>query len=576
MNTNQAKNGSNTGALVDKNAEALEQQWNNIDWKTAEHEVNRMQTKIAKACSEKKWSLVKKLQYLITRSFYAKAVAVKRVTTNRGKRTAGIDGELWNTASSKMRAILELNIVGYKAMPLKRVYIDKSGKKEKRPLGIPTMKDRAMQALYLMTLEPISEMLADTKSFGFRRGRCAQDACEYLFKGLSTKNSPTWILEGDIKGCFDHISHEWLLSNIPMDKKVLGQFLNAGYIDTKILYPTVEGTPQGGIISPTLANMTLDGMQTMLENKYWKYDKKTGEYKPNRKPDMGNNFYKVKFCRYADDFVVTANCPEILEEIKNDIEKFLEVRGLQLSDAKTIITNINDGFDFLGWNFKKWNGKLIIKPSQKSIQKVKTSMSNKVKELHTAPQKVVISDLNRIITGWANYHQSVCAKEIFSDLDNDLWHMLWKWATRRHGNKNKHWIKAKYWHKIDGRDWTYAIQDKENEQYIKLKKFSNKRIVRHTSLALEKNPFLDPEYFEDRRIKLTAKKLSGGFRMVWLRQQGKCCFCGNIIDMTYQEYDVHHLLSRELGGKDTFSNFAYCHTSCHKLYNVKNRNNAGR
>ena len=228
-------------------AATLETQWKSIDWKKAEAEVNRLQARIAKATQEKKWNTVKRLQYLLTHSYYAKALAVRKVTTNKGKNTSGVDKELWSTPTSKMRGVLTLTDKGYKAKPLRRVYIEKKGKKAKRPLGIPCMYDRAMQALYALALDPVSETTADAKSFGFRKGRCAQDACEYIFTAFSRRNSPQWVLEGDIKGCFDHISHEWLIENIPMDKSVLKQFLKAGFVFRDELFQTEEGTPQGGL-----------------------------------------------------------------------------------------------------------------------------------------------------------------------------------------------------------------------------------------------------------------------------------------------------------------------------------------
>ncbi len=223
----------------------LEKQWKNIDWIKAEKEVNRLQIRIAKAVQEKKWNTVKRLQYLLTHSFYAKALAVRKVTTNKGKNTSGVDKELWVTAASKMRAVLTLSDKNYKAKPLRRVYIEKKGKNAKRPLGIPCMYDRAMQALYALSLVPIAETTADTRSFGFRKGRCCQDACEYIFTNLAKTNSAKWVLEGDIKGCFDHISHEWLLANIPMDKSVLKQFLKAGFVFERELFPTEEGNAAG-------------------------------------------------------------------------------------------------------------------------------------------------------------------------------------------------------------------------------------------------------------------------------------------------------------------------------------------
>ena len=246
----------------------LSQRWVLIDWKKVEQEVNRLQVRIAKASINKKQNEVKRLQYLLTHSFYAKLLAVKKITTNKGKNTSGIDGKLWSTPATKMKAVLGITDKGYKAKPLKRVYIEKKGKKEKRPLGIPTMYDRAMQALYALALDPVSESTADNKSFGFRKARSCQDACEYIFTALSHNSSAKYILEGDIKGCFDNISHDWLIENIPMDKPILRQFLKAGFIFNHELFPTEDGTPQGGVISPIFANMALDGMQLALDKEF--------------------------------------------------------------------------------------------------------------------------------------------------------------------------------------------------------------------------------------------------------------------------------------------------------------------
>ncbi len=251
--------------------------WKQIDWEQAETYINRLQIRIVKAVKGNKWRLVKRLQYLITHSFYGKALAVKRVISNKGKNTPGIDGIVWKTSKEKEEAVRSLQTKGYRASALRRIYIEKFGKKEKRPLGIPTMKDRAMQALQLLGLEPVAETLADTVSFGFRKYRSAQDAMEYGFSVLCRKDSPQWILEGDIKGCFDNISHKWLENNIPMDSKVLKEFMKCGYIYDKTLYPTINGTPQGGIISPTLANMTLDGMENLIKQKYWSNKKGTSD-----------------------------------------------------------------------------------------------------------------------------------------------------------------------------------------------------------------------------------------------------------------------------------------------------------
>lgn len=463
-------------------------QWNQIDWKKAEEQVNRLQIRIVKATLEQKWRLVKRLQYLMTNSFYAKALAVKRVTTNKGKNTPGIDGVLWKTNEEKVKAVAELNCQTYHAKPLKRVYIEKFGKKEKRPLGIPTMSDRAMQALQLLALEPVAETTADRISFGFRKYRSPEDAREYAFSVLSRRDSPHWILEGDIKSCFDKISHQWMLENLPTDKRILKEFMKCGYIERGRLFPTAEGSPQGGVISPTYANMVLDGLEPMILDVYWRSRvKKTFSVKYNA--------HKVHVVRFADDFIVTASDRESLENIKQMIEVFLLERGLTLSKEKTVITHIDKGFDFLGWNFRKFKGKLIIKPSHKSMCKITQKISSIIKDNRTAKQEDLIRKLNEVIIGWANYHHSACAKKSYSTIDHRTWEMLWKWAKRRHPNKSKRWIVNRYWKTHKGRKWTFKSD--KNILFLMM----DMPIVRRGQMALNKNPFLDKEYFEHRSKK---------------------------------------------------------------------------
>jgi RNA-directed DNA polymerase len=473
----------------------LEDQWNNIHWKKVEKHVNRLQARIAKAVKNGIWYLVKRLQHLLTHSFYAKLLATRKVTQNRGKRTAGIDGETWSSPESKMKAALSLTDIKYVAKPLKRVFIEKPGKKKKRPLGIPTMYDRSMQSLYALALEPIAEIKGDRTSFGFRKFRSTHDACEYAFHYLCKKNSPVWVLEGDIKGCFDNISHQWLLDNIPMDKSILKQFLKAGYIFDRQLFQTDAGTPQGGIISPVLANIALDGIGKMLSEKYPKnrYERIAGKRTVK---------HKVNFVRYSDDFIVTAKTEEIAKEVKELIKDFLKDRGLELSDERTLITHIDDGFDFLGWNFRKYNGKLLVKPSKNSIDKFTVKTSSIIKDGKAWKQEVLIDVLNPIITGWANYHQSVVSSEIFQKLDSRIWGMLWHWAKRRHPEKSKHWIADKYWHSVGRRKWVFSDGTKQ------LRFLSDTKIVRHTKLKLDMNPHLDKDYFISRKVKLGVKKLT--------------------------------------------------------------------
>lgn len=466
--------------------------WNQINWEQAESYINRLQIRIVKATLEKKWRLVKRLQYLITHSFYGRAMAVKRVISIKGKNTPGIDGVVWKTDKVKEDAILNLESKGFRASPLRRIYIEKFGKKEKRPLGIPTMSDRAMQALQLLGLEPVAETNADTVSFGFWKYRGAFDAKEYAFSILCRKDSPQWILEGDIKGCFDNISHEWLINNVTMDKKVLREFINSGFVFEDRLYPTNEGTPQGGIISPTLANLTLDGMEKLIKNIYWANAKGTVSVK--------NNKYKVHLIKYADDFVVTASNKETLEVIKEMLKTFLLERGLTLSEEKTKITHIKEGFDFLGWNFRKYKDKLIIKPSEKSIRKVKQTISKIIKTNKTSTQERVIYLLNQVTRRWAEYHHTVCAKETFSKIDHCVWEMLWRWSKRRHPNKSKNWIVKKYWKNHKGRSWSF-MSDKNILFYM-----NDMPILRNAQLRLNANPFLDIDYFNKREKERRFKR----------------------------------------------------------------------
>ena len=534
-------------------AETLEYQWKTMNWKKAEAEVSRLQARIAKATQEKNWNTVKRLQYLLTHSYYAKALAVRKVTTNKGKNTPGIDKELWTTPAAKMSNVLTLTDKGYRAKPLRRVFIEKPGKKKKRPLGIPCMYDRTMQALYALALDPVAETTADTKSYGFRKGRCAQDACEHIFKALSKTDSPRWILEGDIKGCFDHISHDWLIEHVPMDKSVLKQFLKAGFIFRDELFPTEEGTPQGGVISPILANMTLDGMQKELANRF--HTNRRGKIDLRFK-----NAHKVNLVRYADDFIVTAATKEIAEEAKGLVCDFLQTRGLELSEEKTVITHIEDGFDMLGWTFRKFKGKLIIKPSQKSVKALNASLHNTVLERGKAwRQGDLIQVLNRQLRDWANYHQSVCAKDTFSRIDHTLYEMLWRWAKRRHPKKNRKWVTANYWHSKGLRNWVFSTED------VELMRLGEVPIVRHTKVRMSANPYLDTEYFTQRKFQNGMKRLSGKFKRIWRKQNGCCYHCGLPMEIS-DEREIIYKTPKSMGGKDEAPNMAYVHKHCQSIF----------
>lgn len=453
--------------------ESKPKHWKSIDWKQVKQDVKSLQLRIAKAIMEGKHNRAKALQWMLTHSFSAKLLAVKRVTENSGKRTPGTDGVLWKTPVQKIQAALSLIRKGYKALPLRRLFIlKKNGKK--RPLGIPTMKDRAYQALHLLALEPVSETLADNGSYGFRQKRGRHDALEYCYIHLSRKDSATWILEADIKGCFDNISHDWILQHIPLSKEILSQWLKAGYIDKNNWFPTESGTPQGGIISPTIANMVLDGLETTIN--------RHAVVRRNRNP------HKIHFIRYADDFVVTCASGEYLEqEIKPLVSKFLADRGLELSPEKTRITHIDQGFDFLGFNIRKYKGKCLTKPKKEAVKSIYASMREYVTSHKSVSQKELIRILSPRIKGWANFYCHSTAKQIFSLLDRKLFKLLWNWAKRRHPKKGSHWVKAKYFKTKGKRHWVFSASDKM--QAIELPLFDATKIIWHTKIKSLSNPY---------------------------------------------------------------------------------------
>lgn len=491
--------------------------------------VSKLQARIVKAQKEGKYNKVNALQWTLTHSFYAKALAVKRVTSNSGSKTAGVDKVTWPTPNAKFKAISQLKRRGYKPQPLRRVNIEKSNGKL-RPLGIPTMKDRAMQALYLLALEPVSETTADSHSYGFRKERSTKDAMQHCFAALCKRGqAPEWILEGDIKGCFDHISHEWLLNNIPLDKVMLKKWLKCGFVFNRQLFPTEEGTPQGGIISPTLANMTLDGLQTMLAKKYYKTTRTTKEGKKHYAP-------KVHLIRYADDFIITGTSKETLEEIKVLVAEFLKERGLTLSEEKTKITHIDEGFDFLGFNMRKYNGILLIKPSKKSLKKFMTKIRGIIDSNKGSKQESLIRLLNPVITGWVNYYKECVASDTFRKADYLIFEKLWQWAQRRHPKKGKYWIASKYFTRVKNRNWCFVANFKkgDNDDRIALKRLYDTKITRYRMVKCEANPY-DPgwkEYFEKRKTYKMLQSLNGrkSLLYMWEKQNHVCPICGEPID----------------------------------------------
>ncbi len=525
--------------------------WHGIPWQDAHQVVGRLQARIAKAAKAGEWRNVKRLQRLLTRSISAKALAVKRVTENQGRKTPGIDRQTWSTPDDKWQAVGTLHHKGYKPKPMRRVYIPKANG-DRRPLGIPTMRDRAMQALHLLALDPTAETTGDTHSYGFRRGRSTADAIEQVRNALGRKHSPKWVLEGDIKGCFDNISHEWLLAHVPMDKGVLRKWLKAGYFEGNALFPTESGTPQGGIISPVLANLALDGLQSKL----------AGLFRTVRDARAA----KVNFVRYADDFIITSSSRELLEEkIKPLVQEFMRERGLELSEKKTLITHVDDGFDFLGWTARWQGGMLLTKPARKNVKNFLEKIRGTLRQMRTARQEDVIDKLNPVIRGWANYHRSQMATRTFAKTDHLIWQALWRWARRRHPNKGERWIKARYFRRIKGRDWRFAEKDKA---LLTLVSFRKKP---HTKIDGSRNPYSpeDEDYFDARLARKMESDLKGRRKLAWLWywQEGLCPCCNQKITKE-TGWHIHHVIKRSEGGSEQMSNLQLLHPNCHRQHHV--------
>ncbi len=537
-------------------------EWDTIAWPIVYVRVRRLQTRIAKATREQDWRRVKALQRFLVNSFSAKVLAVKRVSENDGKRTPGVDGEIWSTPEAKWQAIQRLGSRGLRPQPLRRVYIPKRGSDKMRPLGIPAMIIRAQQALHLQGLEPVAETRADPHSYGFRRSRGTQDAIARVFNLLARKVSAQWIFEGDIKGCFDNFGHGWIEDHVPMNRKVLRDWLKAGYVESGKLFPTEAGTPQGGIASPTIANIALDGLETVLTERFGS-------------TTTAINRLRVRLVRYADDFIITGSSKELLEvEVKPCVEAFLARRGLQLSQEKTRITHISEGFDFLGQNVRKYDGKLLIKPSAKNIKAFLGSVRETIRVNRSAKQETLIDLLNPMIRGWANYHRHVVAKKTYAAVDHHIWRALWRWARRRHPNKLPDWIRKKYFRTQGPRHWVFATHARGytgEPRTLSLISASDTRIVRHVRVKSDANPF-DPawdSYFARRqRSRMLERLQARGFpRRLWQQQHGKCLGCGQLIDED-DRWAIQPAVPLKTGGTRSLTNLKLLHSSCRRPFRI--------
>jgi RNA-directed DNA polymerase len=462
--------------------------WNAMQWQPMKKSVRRLQMRIAKAVREGRHHKAKALQWLLTHSYSAKLLAVKRVTENRGKDTPGVDGIVWKTAKQKMQEALALKRHGYQPQPLRRIYIPKKSG-GRRPLSIPTIRDRAYQALHLLALEPAVEMTADRHAYGFRPYRSCADAIKQCFTVLARKCSATCIFEGDIKSCYDTTSHRWLLENTPMDRVVLKKWLQAGYLEKETFYRTEQGTPQGGIISPCLLVNTLSGLEAAVKAVTKPYD-------------------KINVCVYADDFIITGASRQVLEnKIKPVVQTFLAERGLVLSETKTRITHIDEGFDFLSFNIRKYKGKLLIKPAKASTKLFLGNIRRLIGKNNGAATFTLIRQLNTKIRGWCNYYRHVVAKDTFNKVDNYIYQALQRWIKRRHPEKSASWRKTKYFRREKLRNWIFYAKDPAEKGTIDLYRASQTRIIRHVKIRGDATPY-DPSFTAYLKVRY-AKRLAG-------------------------------------------------------------------
>ena len=490
-------------------------EWDTINWEQLERRVYKIQKQIYQASARGNVKVVHELQKVLMKSWSAKAIATREVTQeNQGKNTAGVDGVKALSSSEKLKLVEELKL-GSKPKPTRRVWIDKPGRKEKRPLGIPTMYDRVLQYLAKMALEPEWEAKFEPNSYGFRPGRSCHDAIKAISEAL--ENKPKFVLDADIAKCFDKINHQALLNKLstyPKLRRQIKAWLKAGFNDKNVLYPTKEGTPQGGVISPLLANIALHGMEEMLQEYISEL--------PSKQKSEGNETEQISVIRYADDFVIIHEDVEVIKQCQEKLVEWLKGIGLELSLSKTKIVHTLEQyqtekpeFDFLGFNIKHtkvesennsrmdWNKEILsyktnITPSEKAVKNHYEKISNTIEESLSETQVNLIIKLNPIIKGWCNYFSTVDSREILSKIQNQINYELHRWAKHQHPKNTEEWITKEYWHTIQGDNWEFAAM--MNNKFIKLYKHLDAQIVSHVKVKGEASPFDgNKEYWKFRK-----------------------------------------------------------------------------
>jgi len=536
--------------------------WNTIPWKKVEREMFKLQKRIYQASGRGDVKTARKLQRLLMNSQSAKLLAVRKVTQdNQGKATAGVDGikSLLPPARLKLARTLK---IPQKAKPVRRVWIPKPGTDEQRPLGIPTLYERALQTLVKIALEPEWEARFEPNSYGFRPGRSCQDAIQAIFNDIRSKAK--YVLDADIEKCFDRICHTELLKKIntgPTLRRQIKTWLKAGVLDGGQLLPTEEGTMQGGPASPLLANIALHGLETMITAKF---ARNKGRSTPN-------------VVRYCDDFVVLHEDPKIIQQCKIEIEEWLKPMGLKLKPSKTRITHTlavsegEPGFDFLGHNIRQYpigktksgknnrgemlGFKTIIKPNKRAIEKHTQSLREIIDRHKSQKQEALIKRLNPVIKGWTNYFSTVASKRVFSKTRTTLFAMLFAWAKRRHPKKGKKWITQKYWKKEKG--WTFQPSNSD----LRLYQHDERPIKRHVKVQGSRSPYDGNWVYWSARLG-RHPEIASRVATLLKKQQGTCFECG----LFFKDGDLiemDHIIPRQYGGTDAKHNRQLLHRHCH-------------